>query len=127
MSEKAPEKISILPDYGNVEFDYDGKYITFKTRTLKIFDMYKIELGKSGMSVPTIAVGCMRISKMSEKEASAFVNTALEKGAVPAFLIRDTGTSRAQAQMYSLLQRGIAEAVDQSIQLFAFLAERAFV
>ena len=43
--------------------------------------MYKIELGKSGMRVPTIAVGCMRISKMSEKEASAFVNTALEKGA----------------------------------------------
>ncbi|MBQ2704024.1 MAG: aldo/keto reductase [Clostridia bacterium] len=43
--------------------------------------MYKIELGKSGMRVPTVAVGCMRISKMSEKEASAFVNTALEKGA----------------------------------------------
>ena len=43
MSEKAPGKIRILPDYGNVEFDYDGKYITFKARTLKIFDMYKIE------------------------------------------------------------------------------------
>jgi len=43
--------------------------------------MYKIELGKSGLQVPTVAVGCMRISNMSEKEASAFVNTALENGA----------------------------------------------
>jgi len=43
--------------------------------------MYKIQLGKSGLSVPTVAVGCMRISKMSSTEASAFVNTALEKGA----------------------------------------------
>ena len=44
--------------------------------------MYKIELGKSGMQVPTVAVGCMRISNMNEKEASAFVNTAVENGAV---------------------------------------------
>lgn len=43
--------------------------------------MYSIELGKSGMKVPTVAVGCMRISDMSEKEVSAFVNTALENGA----------------------------------------------
>lgn len=43
--------------------------------------MYNIELGKSGLSVPTVAVGCMRISGMSEKEASAFVNVALEGGA----------------------------------------------
>ena len=43
--------------------------------------MYNIELGKSGLSVPTIAVGCMRISKMKEKEASAFVDTCLENGA----------------------------------------------
>ena len=41
------------------------------------FDMYKIELGKSGLFVPTVAVGCMRISNMNEKEASAFVETAL--------------------------------------------------
>lgn len=44
--------------------------------------MYKIELGKSGMQVPTVAVGCMRISNMNEKEASAFVNMAVENGAV---------------------------------------------
>lgn len=43
--------------------------------------MYNIELGKSGLSVPTVAVGCMRISKMSEKEVSAFINTCLENGA----------------------------------------------
>lgn len=43
--------------------------------------MYNIELGKSGLQVPTIAVGCMRISDMSEKQVSAFVNTALENGA----------------------------------------------
>ena len=43
--------------------------------------MYKIELGKSKMQVPTIAVGCMRISDMSEKEVSAFVDTALSFGA----------------------------------------------
>lgn len=43
--------------------------------------MYNINLGKSGLSVPTVAVGCMRISGMSEKEASAFVNASLEGGA----------------------------------------------
>ena len=43
--------------------------------------MYKIELGKTGLQVPTIAVGCMRISDMSEKQVSAFVDTALENGA----------------------------------------------
>ena len=39
--------------------------------------MFKIDLGKSGLKVPTIAVGCMRIANMSEKEVSAFVDTAL--------------------------------------------------
>ena len=43
--------------------------------------MRKIEFGKSGLQVPTIAVGCMRISDMSESEVSAFVDTALENGA----------------------------------------------
>ncbi len=43
--------------------------------------MYKIELGKSGLIVPTIAVGCMRISDMSEKEVSAFIETAVSNGA----------------------------------------------
>ena len=43
--------------------------------------MYKIELGKSGLQVPTVAVGCMRISDMNEKQVSAFVDTALSNGA----------------------------------------------
>ncbi len=43
--------------------------------------MYKNELGKSGLQVPTVAVGCMRISDMSEKEVSAFIDTALENDA----------------------------------------------
>ena len=43
--------------------------------------MYKIELGKTGLQVPTVAVGCMRISNMKEKEVSAFVDTALQNGA----------------------------------------------
>ena len=47
----------------------------------RIVFMYNIDFGKSGMRVPTIAVGCMRISDMSEKEVSAFVDTALSYGA----------------------------------------------
>lgn len=43
--------------------------------------MYTIELGKSGLQVPTVAVGCMRISDMGEKAVSAFIHTALENGA----------------------------------------------
>lgn len=43
--------------------------------------MYTIELGKSGLMVPTVAIGCMRISAMNEKEISAFVDTALSNGA----------------------------------------------
>ena len=39
--------------------------------------MYNIDLGKSGLKVPTVAVGCMRISNMTEKQASQFVDTAL--------------------------------------------------
>ena len=42
--------------------------------------MYKFELGKSGLQVPAVAVGCMRISDMSPKEVSAFIDTALENG-----------------------------------------------
>lgn len=43
--------------------------------------MYTIELGQSGLMVPTVAVGCMRISHMSEKDVAAFVDTARESGA----------------------------------------------
>ena len=43
--------------------------------------MYKISFGKSGMQVPTVAVGCMRIANMNEKQVDEFVDTALENGA----------------------------------------------
>ena len=43
--------------------------------------MYTIPFGKSGLQVPTVAVGCMRIANMQEKQADAFVDTALENGA----------------------------------------------
>ena len=43
--------------------------------------MYNIPFGKSGMYVPSLAVGCMRIANMQEKQADEFVDTALENGA----------------------------------------------
>lgn len=43
--------------------------------------MRKIELGKTGLQVPVIAVGCMRISKMDSKQADEFVDVSLENGA----------------------------------------------
>lgn len=43
--------------------------------------MYQINLGKSGLKVPTIAIGCMRIGEMGEKETAAFLDTALQNGA----------------------------------------------
>lgn len=43
--------------------------------------MYSIELGKSGIQVPTIAVGCMRISNMSRESLETFVHTAMDNGA----------------------------------------------
>ena len=43
--------------------------------------MYNIAFGKSGLSVPTIAVGCMRINNTDKKNAEAFLKTAIENGA----------------------------------------------
>lgn len=39
-----------------------------------------MKLGKSGLEVPVIAVGCMRISSLDKAGAEAFVQTALEEG-----------------------------------------------
>lgn len=43
--------------------------------------MRTIQLGKSALQVPVIAVGCMRIDSLSKEEARRFVETALELGA----------------------------------------------
>ncbi len=43
--------------------------------------MYKIDFGKSGLQVPAVAVGCMRIADMDAKQVDEFVDTALESGA----------------------------------------------
>lgn len=42
--------------------------------------MKLIPLGKSGLQVPAVALGCMRIKDVSLKEAEQLVNTALELG-----------------------------------------------
>lgn len=43
--------------------------------------MKKINLGNSGLLVPNIAVGCMRINSLDSKKAEAFVQKSLELGA----------------------------------------------
>lgn len=43
--------------------------------------MNTIELGKSGMQVPSIAVGCMRINELDMPQAEKLVKGALEMGA----------------------------------------------
>jgi predicted oxidoreductase len=40
-----------------------------------------MQLGVSDLKVPVIAVGCMRINRLSAKEAESFVQTALDAGA----------------------------------------------
>ena len=43
--------------------------------------MKKINLGVSNLAVPVLAVGCMRINKLTDPEAGRFINTALDLGA----------------------------------------------
>ena len=42
--------------------------------------MKHIPLGKSGLLVPSVALGCMRLGDVDEKEAEALLDTALELG-----------------------------------------------
>ena len=44
--------------------------------------MKTIPLGTSGMQVPAIAVGCMRIKSLARADAERFVQTAMDEGAV---------------------------------------------
>ncbi|AGA56284.1 putative oxidoreductase [Thermobacillus composti KWC4] len=43
--------------------------------------MRTIQLGTSTLQVPVVAVGCMRINRLSKPEAEKFIRTALEEGA----------------------------------------------
>lgn len=43
--------------------------------------MKRIKLGKSGLEVPAVAVGCMRINGLSKQEVEAFIKNALDQGA----------------------------------------------
>ncbi|WNQ11931.1 aldo/keto reductase [Paenibacillus aurantius] len=43
--------------------------------------MRKINLGTSGLEVPVVAVGCMRIKSLEKKETERFIRTAMEEGA----------------------------------------------
>lgn len=43
--------------------------------------MKTIKLGKNGITVPNIAVGCMRITSLDKKGAAEFINRAMEQGA----------------------------------------------
>ncbi|MDR1465242.1 MAG: aldo/keto reductase [Oscillospiraceae bacterium] len=43
--------------------------------------MKTIPLGKSGLQVPTVAVGCMRLNRLSAAEAETFLRTAISLGA----------------------------------------------
>lgn len=43
--------------------------------------MRSIKLGLSGLDVPVIAVGCMRMQSLDGKAAQAFIQSALDKGA----------------------------------------------
>lgn len=42
--------------------------------------MKQIPLGKSGLQVPAVAIGCMRITDISRKEAERFLDAALSMG-----------------------------------------------
>lgn len=42
--------------------------------------MKKLELGKSGLQVSNIALGCMRISDLGKKDAADVINNAMEAG-----------------------------------------------
>ncbi len=43
--------------------------------------MKRIELGKSGLQVPNIAVGCMRMNGLDNSKAAQFIDKAMELGA----------------------------------------------
>ncbi len=45
-----------------------------------MFSLNKINLGNSGLLVPEIALGCMRMADLSKDEATKMINTAMDAG-----------------------------------------------
>ena len=43
--------------------------------------MKMIPFGRSGLNVPALALGCMRLNRLDAKEAETYVKTALDMGA----------------------------------------------
>jgi len=41
-TDAAPEKVLLLPEEGELPFEYEDGYTSFKARTLNIFDMYRV-------------------------------------------------------------------------------------
>ena len=39
-----PKRVTLLPSEEDVQFDFEDGYTAFKTRTINIFDMYKIDM-----------------------------------------------------------------------------------
>lgn len=54
--------------------------------------MKTINLGKSGLKVPAVAVGCMRMGDLEQKEADNYIAEAVDMGAV--FLTMPISTGR---------------------------------
>ena len=46
----------------------------------EVFLMKKMDLGKSGMEVSTISLGCMRMNELSKKEAETVIRNAMDLG-----------------------------------------------
>ena len=71
----------------NISNNVDSMYvnsinITGKTKIKQEVEIMRtMELGRSSLKVPVVAVGCMRINTLSKDEAEKFVKTALVNGA----------------------------------------------
>lgn len=44
--------------------------------------MKKVKLGRTGLNVPAVAVGCMRLADKTPQEMNGFIHAAMEQGAV---------------------------------------------
>ena len=43
--------------------------------------MKKVPLGSSGLQVPAVIIGCMRLGELSTPELTHYIHTAMEAGA----------------------------------------------